>query len=266
MLRYKEKEDFDARFAEVDAVVEKWSSRDKDVSDQLRQEFLDKLIISLIYHDSALEGDVLTHSEIKASIDAQIISDTSLIPAYDQINNFNAGVRFASDYARSKRKPIKLDTVKELHNVLQPEDGSSGSTYRKENPLHRLYYHEISPPEKIAYRMRKFGDWLENDATKAHPIRWAAEAHWRLMGIFPWTKHSGQTARCLANMILERNEHPIAVIHSIDRQRYYEALRARDTMPLLSVYLEAVETTATAALRVYEAAGPRKRSRKRKAG
>ena len=59
------------------------------------------------------------------------------------------------------------------------------------------------------------------------------------------------------------NEKPIAIIHSIDRQRYYEALRG-DHVGLLSLYLEAVQTTAESELKVYDEAdkaAPRRRKR-----
>jgi hypothetical protein len=73
------------------------------------------------------------------------------------------------------------------------------------------------------------------------------------MAIFPWTNATGRAARIAANLVLELAEYPLAVIHSIDRQRYYESLKAADHRQLLLIYLEAIETTAKAAIRVYEA-------------
>jgi hypothetical protein len=191
LLRYKEKEDIEARFVEVDEAVERWRESLQDVPPDLRAEFLARLRISLIYHDAALEGEV------------------------------------------------------------------------QDNPLHRLYYHEISPPEKITYRMRKFGEWLDNPAIQAlHPVERAAKTHFRLMGIFPWAKRSGRTARIVANLLLMQADYPIAIIHSIDRQRYYEALRS-DNSEIVSVYLEAVETTALSEVQVYEEASRGNRRRRR---
>ena len=150
---------------------------------------------------------------------------------------------------------IDLEFVRKLYGMLTPEAIAKGCPYRKENPLHRLYYHEIAAPEKIVYRIRKLGEWMDSATYKTlHPIERAAEIHWRLMAVFPWAKYTGQVARILANLVLEYDDYPLAVIHSIDRQRYYEALRSSDTRQLLSVYLEAVETTAASAVRVYEEA------------
>ena len=256
MLKFKEKEDFEVRFREVDSAIERWRECEGEVTDELRKELESRLMISMIYHDSALEGEVLSHSEIKAAIDTNIISDSSLIRSYEEITCFHAAWRHANEVASAKRKqPIRLDTLRDLCGYLNPEAKATGMPYRKENPLHRLYYHEISPPEKISYRMRKLGEWMESAEFKnLHPIRKATESHYRLMGIFPWAKETGRLARILSNLILQQENHPLAVIHSIDRQRYYESLRAEDSLSLLSVYLEAVETTANSSVRVYEEA------------
>ena len=83
------------------------------------------------------------------------------------------------------------------------------------------------------------------------------------MGIFPWAKESGRTIRIASNLLLQEGGYPIAIVHSIDRQRYYEALRG-DHVGLLSLYLEAVQTTAESEVRVYEEAdkaSPRRRRR-----
>jgi hypothetical protein len=81
------------------------------------------------------------------------------------------------------------------------------------------------------------------------------------MAVFPWLKQTGRLSRILSLMILEQEGYPLPVIHSIDRQAYYEALRAGDTKPMFKLYLEAIETTATSAMRVYEEAAAYGRKR-----
>lgn len=261
MLRYKRKEDIEARYSQVDGAVDKWRTRIKEVPPALKAEFDARLRISLIYHDTALEGDVLTHSEIKAAIDPTIISDASLIPSYDDIKALDQACSLADELA-STRKKLKIDAIREIAEVLNYKDGGQ-LQYRKDNPLHRLYYHDIAQPEKISYRMRKLGEWLDSRTTQAmHPIERAARLHHKLMHIFPWAKISGKASRVVANMTLMLANYPIAVIHSIDRQGYYEALKA-DGDDIVLVYLEAVEMTANSETRVYEEAmrAPRRRRR-----
>jgi len=230
-----------------------------------RTEFNNRLRISLIHHDAALEGEVLSYSEIKASVDPSIISDPSLIPSYEEIRHFDDACNFAADHAADKKKSFKLDTIREIYSILSPEEKAKGLPFRKENPLHRLYYHDIAPPEKILPQMKKLGEWLDDPATKGlHVIDRVASLHSKFMAIFPWAKESGRTIRIASNLLLQEGGYPISIIHSIDRQRYYEALRG-DHIGLTSLYLEAVQTTAETELRVYEEAvkaSPKRRSKK----
>ena len=95
-------------------------------------------------------------------------------------------------------------------------------------------------------------------------IEKVATLHSRFMAIFPWAKESGRTIRVASNLLLQEGGYPIAIVHSIDRQRYYEALRG-DHLGLTSLYLEAVQTTAETEMRVYDEAskGPTKRRSKK---
>lgn len=263
MLRYIEKLDVEGRYSEVDGAVGAWRIAKKSAPANVRDEFEARLRISLIYHDAALEGEVLTHSEIKAAIDPTIISDTSLIPSYETIAAFNEACDFGDQLSKGKNKPLKVETLREICGLLNAAEKAKGVPYRKANPLHRLYYHEIAPTEKISYQMRKFGEWLESSSAKnLHPIERAAEAHHRLMRVSPWAKRNGRTARIMANAILQQADYPRAIIHSIDRQSYFEALRG-EVAALVWIYLEAVETTALSATQVYDEAarGPRRRRR-----
>ena len=263
MLRYKETEDIDARFTEVERIVVSWRSRVASAPTQLRTEFNNRLRISLIHHDAALEGEVLSYSEIKAAVDPSIISDPSLIPSYEEIRRFDDACNFAAESAANKKKPFKLDTLRDIYAILAPDEKAKGLPFRKENPLHRLYYHDIAPPEKIQASMRKLGEWLDEPATKQlHTIERVATMQSRFMAIFPWAKESGRSARVGSNQMLQEAGYPIAVIHSIDRQRYYEALRG-DHMALLSLYLEAVQTTAETEMRVFDEADKAPKRRKR---
>jgi Fic family protein len=254
VLRYKETEDIDARFSEVERVVTQWRTRVSTANPTARSEFNNRLRISLIHFDAAIEGEVIGYSEIKAAVDPSIISDPSLIPSYEDIRRFDEACNFAAERAADKKKPFKLDTLRELYSILAPDEKAKGMPFRKENPLHRLYYHDITAPEKIQPAMRKLSDWVDEPATKQlHVIERVATLHSRFMAIFPWAKESGRTVRIACNMLLQEAGYPIAIIHSIDRQRYYESLRG-EPMSLISLYLEAVQTTAETEMRVYNEA------------
>src|SRR5688500_15922115 len=158
----------------------------------MRKEFLQRLRISLIHHDAALEGEVLSYSEIKAAVDPTIISDPSLIPSYEEIKRFDDACNHAAEVAANKKKPFRIETVRDLYGMLSPDEKAKGLPFRKENPLHRLYYHDIAPPEKILPAFKKLGEWIEEPATRQlHGVERAAMMHFKLMAVFPWAKETG---------------------------------------------------------------------------
>jgi len=247
----------DGRFYELDASLNVLRERHARTPSTLVAEFNRWLEVSWIYHDCALEGVVLQYSEIKAAIDKKIISDVSLIPSYEEIKCFKEAMEWIdeqSDPAATKKSSAKInvETIRKIYSILTPEEVAKGIPYRKDNPLHRLYYHEISTPDKILVRMKKLDEWFAEDATRRmHPVERAARAHFRLMSVYPWTKNTGRVARILSNLMLARDGYPHAIVHSIDRQRYYEAPRA-EHMGLVPLYVESVATTIETAMKFYD--------------
>jgi Fic family protein len=234
----------DAKFFELDAKMEAVRTKLATFPPNIIKNYQDRLDVSWIFHDNALEGVVLSYSELKAAIDQRIISDVTLIPMYEEVRNHKVAVDFVRD-ANNAKKPIAIDLelVRKLYAILTPEAAAKGYPYRRENPLHRLYYHEISPPEKISYKMRKLGEWLESEEFRElHPITRATRAHYKVLATYPWTKNSGKVARLLMNFMLIRHGYLPAVIHSIERQRYYEVLRYENE-GLLNLVIESLENS-----------------------
>lgn len=233
-----------SKLFELDARMKALRGRMSGFPEHLTQSYRERLEVSWIFHEHALEGVVLSFAELKAAIDTRIISDVSLIPMYQEIKNHKAAVDFLRAAVASRKPPaVDLDLVRKLYGILSPDTLAKGSPYRRENPLHRLYYHEIATPEKIGYRMRKLAEWLESpEFTGLAPVVQAARIQQKLLAIYPWTKNSGRVARLLTNYILLRHGYLPAVIHSIERQRYYEVLRHEDD-GLLSLIVESLENS-----------------------
>jgi hypothetical protein len=197
-----------------------------------QREYRENFDMSWIYHDSALEGVVYTFQELKAAIDptVAVVPDSSLQPACEEIRRHRLAIELVRDLAERKRVPINVDMVKKLYVTLHPEEGDVKTVkYRKDIPQHRLYFHEYVPPDKIAYRVRQIVDWLNGPEPKKmkNPLRVAARVHYDLVRVFPFQTDSGKVSRLLMNLILMRSGYPPAIIHSTERQRYYEALKGQ---------------------------------------
>ena len=188
--------------------------------------------MSWIYHDSALEGVVYTYDELRMAINPNItvVPDSSMQAVCDEIRRHKAAIEFVRDQAEKKRGPVTIDTMKRIFLILHPEEGDLKTVkYRKDIPQHRLYFHEYAAPDKIAYKVRQVFDWLNGPEPKKikNTIRIAARAHYDLLRVFPFAIDSGKVARLLMNLLLMRADCPPAIIHSTERQRYYEALRGQ---------------------------------------
>ncbi|MFH2008868.1 MAG: Fic family protein [bacterium] len=213
-------------FFEIDAKMEILRELLDKADEETTAQFDAALDLSWIYHDNALEGVVLHFHELKAAVDSRIISDTSLIPMYDEICAHKAGIDLVRDLATRRKVGIDLNTIKLIHQTVTIDLDGRQYHYRKENPLHRLYFHEIVTPEKISYKLRKLIDWAATqEFRKMHPVRRATAVHYYLISIYPWMKNSGKVARLLMNLLLYRDGYLPAVIHAVERQRYYEVLR-----------------------------------------
>jgi Fic family protein len=234
----------EARLFELDAKMDALRPKMAGFPDRVQKDYQDRLDVSWIYHDHAMDGIVLSYSELKAAIDTRIISDVSLILTYEEVKNHKVAIDFIRQAVASGKPPaVDLDLVRKFYSILSPDAVEKGCPYRKENPMHRLYYHEIAPPEKIGYRMRKLGEWLESEEfAKLHPIAQSARLQFQLLAIYPWTKNSGKIARLLTNYILLSCDYLPSIVHYIERQRYYEILR-HDNDGLINLIGESLENS-----------------------
>ena len=87
----------DKKFLTIDNKIEVLREMRMRANASIVADFDEKLDVSWIYHDNALEGVVLSYSELKAAIDKKIISDVTLIPMYEEIKNH----KIAIDYKAS---------------------------------------------------------------------------------------------------------------------------------------------------------------------
>jgi Fic family protein len=214
-------------------------------SPEFQRMYRDNLDMSWIYHDSALEGTVYTSVELKAAIDptTPVVTDSSIQPICEEIRRHREALDYIRDYAVKKRQPINVDVVKKIYLILHPEEGDIKTVkYRKDIPQHRLYFHEYAPPDKITYKVRQIIDWVNDPETRRtrSAVRIAARAHYDFLRVFPFTTDSGKVARLFMNLLLLRSGYPPAIVHSTERQRYYEALKG-SSATMTQIVQESIE-------------------------
>ena len=233
------------------------------------RDFLERFEMSWIYHDAALEGTVYTQQElVSALFPERSTMDPAMIPVVLEVRNHKAACDYLREEAAAtgkKQAQITLTTIKRIHDLLcgsTPEALATRATierrdrtekelakerersgYRKDMPLHRTYFHEIAQPAKIQPMLEKLVDYTGSaEYREFHPIKQAAVVQHKFMQIFPFTENSGKVGRMLTNLILLRNGYMPAIIHSIDRQRYYESLRGVEGV-FRALLMDAIENS-----------------------
>ena len=246
--------------------------RTEDVRELMREhpretrDFLDKYELSWIYHEAALEGMVLTHSELRQALDPNPgMVDSSMVHACTEVRNQRAAIDFIKQEARQKNIRVNLTLVKKLYEILYTGlPNRIPVAFRRDMPLHRTYFHDIVQPVQIQPALEQLFDFMNSEEfRKLHPFKQATHSHHRFMEIFPFSDLSGKVGRMVMNLILVRSGYMPLVIHSMDRQMYYDALRLNATQ-FGQVMMESMDNALDNAMK-YFVPGWNEMSRKRAA-
>jgi Fic family protein len=232
-------EGLDAHAEQIRALMEQASA--EDIASLWHQ-----LDVSAVYHDCALEGQVLSPEELSTAFNPRAVTDASRVPLYGSLRSHRTAYDLMRQIAASRTLEFSLDLFKQFHQLFAPDPVEARSgRFRAETPLHRSYFHEICEPDKIGANMRKLVTWLNEpvEAPPLHPVEWASRFHRSFMRIFPYADTSGKVGRAVMNAILVHHGYLPAIIHATERQRYYEALRNNQ-----QTFTELVVESASASL------------------
>jgi Fic family protein len=216
------------------------------------REFMEKYELSWIYHENALEGMVLTHAELLAAFEDTAVVDSSMVHQFREIRNQASAIEFVKEEAKAKNVRYGLALVKKLYEILfQGLPNRTPLFFRRDMPLHRTYFHDIVQPVQIQPGLEQLFDYMASaDFRKLHPIRQATASHHRFMEIFPFSDLSGKVGRMMMNLMLIRAGYMPVIIHSSDRETYYEALRLNATQ-FGSVVMDAMDNSIDNAMKFF---------------
>jgi Fic family protein len=231
------------RYLDLDDRAQDLNERMQEDPD-IAQDFMQKYELSWMYHENALEGVVYTVQELVAGLSApQPVADAMVIGVLQEVRNHKAAIDLVRAEAGARKPKVNLTLVKKIHETLYRGIQSKGpSEFRKDMPLHRAYFHEIGQPARIPAMLAKVLDATDTvDFRKSHPIIQAARLQHGFMQVYPYTDGSGKVSRLLGNLYLIRGGFLPCVIHSIDRQRYYDSFRMPETV--LRDMIEAIDNS-----------------------
>jgi len=168
------------------------------------------LALEWTYNSNSIEGNTLTLLETQVVIeDGLTVSGKSLREHFEAVNHHEA-IAFVRELAQPGYILNKRDILDIHAIVLDKIDKRIAGRVRDEEQLQEL----------IA--------WYHNEGQKLHAVIRTSIFHHRLVWIHPFFDGNGRTARLVFNLLLMSEGYPPAIILTVDRKKYYTALRNGD--------------------------------------
>lgn len=230
-------DDFDVRerFYNIEEKVQKLKHSLKRKPPDFMNRFQDMCTKAYVYHDSALDGQVLSNEDIHLAFTSQFRPMVFKSRVMQEIKNhqklFNSfcapehSLKVEDQVYQSNT--VKYEDILKVHQELYENIGRKDlGQFRKIIPLHGTYFHDLAEPGLIKSRLKDLCKQTEHDEFRAqHPINQAIMFHQQFMQIFPFSEGSGKIGRLFMNGFLRQGGYDSVIIHSSERQRYYEALK-----------------------------------------
>jgi Fic family protein len=211
-------------------------------------EYLD---IEWTYNSNAIEGSTITRQETMLILKEGLTISGKSMKEHLEVTNHKNAIDYLGELM-TKIEPITQRDVLKIHSLIleginnryagkirDVEVYISGSPYKP--PM----------PDRLPDLMHEFSKWMVERQEKKdmHPVRFSAQAHFRLVDIHPFVDGNGRTARLLMNFILMKYGYPIAVFEceSDKRKAYYSALQRGhkgELVPFEIMLAEYVNVTA----------------------
>lgn len=222
---------------------------------QVVKELDEWLRVELTYSSNAIEGNTLSRLETAEVLEKGVSAVISGKPLKDQLEAVNhaKAIDFIKSLVKQRKSHqfITEDDIKNIHKIiLTGIDDDWAGKYRQTTVFIKGADVEFPDYHRIPYHMAEFIQWLELQQEN-HPVKVAADAHFKLVSIHPFIDGNGRTARLLMNLILIINSYPMAVIRNEDRTQYLEAVNIGQTKNDLSLFYRIMAQAVDRSLDAY---------------
>lgn len=212
--------------------------------------------VELTYTSNAIEGNSLTRAETALVVEKGITIQGKSLKEHLEAKSHAEALEYVKTLVGKRRQAIKEQDIRAIHAIiLKNIEEQSAGNHRTQHA--RLTGSEtiLPNPLKVPELMETFVQWLVG-SNPDHPVKIAADAHYKLVSIHPFSDGNGRTSRLLMNLLLMQEGYPPAIIRKEDRKAYIDSLEKAQTKNergdyhalifdavnrSLDIYLEAVE-------------------------
>lgn len=207
--------------------------------------------VELTYTSNAIEGNTLGRRETALVIEKGLaVGGKSLLEHMEAVNHARA-LDWVKGQVRRRPHSLTEEDILHIHYlIMKGIDDLNAGRYRVTPVRISGSAVALPNPRKVPDLMNGLAKWLKL-ATDVHPVELAAEAHYRLVTIHPFTDGNGRTARLLMNMILLMSGYPAAIIRNRDRLAYIDSLERAELGGPKDAYMKIVARAVDRSLDIY---------------
>ena len=241
-------------------------------SEENQNKLQKKTRLEFNYNSNHLEGNTLTYGQTQLLLFFDKSSGNVAVSDIEEMKAHDVALSQIKEMAKDNERPLSELFIKELNKTILVKSfwkdaiSPNGSPTRKKIEIGQYKtspnsvqlkndeIHEYASPEETPALIRDLLNWYQEKNEELHPVRLAAEFHYRFVCIHPFDDGNGRVSRLLMNYILLKHNYPMVIIKSEDKENYLTALQKADTGDLLAL-IEYVEKQSITSLKLNIKAG-----------
>lgn len=217
-----------------------------------------KMRLEFNYNSNHLEGNTLTYGQTQLLLFFDKSSGDVPVSDIEEMKAHDVALSQIEEMAKEKERPLTEMFIKELNKTILVKPfwkdaiSPNGTPTRKRIEIGQYKtspnsvqlkngeIHEYASPEETPALMGDLLSWYNSNIDQLPPVQLAAEFHYRFVCIHPFDDGNGRVARLIMNYILLKNNYPLVIIKSEDKESYLTALQKADTGDIESLieYIE----------------------------
>jgi Fic family protein len=207
------------------SILKSYSPFSKELEDKI--DIFNK--IEIAYTNLIMDGVKVSREEIVTVLVEEGLRLIKPRAKRIQIQNYGILYNFLKKKKKDFRKyhnNIKLEDIQKIHTLLlQKVNNRNAGKYRDIDIRIKDARFKIPESESIPTLMNEFVEWMNKAAREEDPLKWAVDAHFKLIEIMPFVDANSRAARQLMNLILLENNYPPVITKSTDKAHYLEVIK-----------------------------------------
>lgn len=207
--------------------------------------------VELTYTSNAIEGNTLTRKETALVVEGSITVRGKTLKEHLEAINHAEALDFIKELVGKRRKDLTKREVLDIHAlILKKIDDENAGRYRSVAVRIRGADVILPNPLKVQELMDNFFKWLHGK-NNDHSVKIAADAHFKLVSIHPFSDGNGRTARLLMNLLLMQKGYPPALVRKEDRDIYIDSIEKAQLSEDFDDYYKVIYRAIDRSLDIY---------------